>query len=511
MRLLLSVTALFLTSCASGTIPQLDPARAGQPDSLTAAEFRRHVLMFDTRGKLLDPLSDTHVPHQLGPVGYRNLDAGSGAAQYLQAIIDGIEARKRAEGRVRLIFFFHGGLNSRVAALQRAAEHIVRIRKDRPDLYPIFVNWQTSLPGSYKDHLLWIRKGQDTYTTGLLFAPAVLVGDVVHSITEIPIADYMAAKEWHRYADYDRTERRAFVAAECRTDDLDFREGRMAPQSKSAVTVEAVEMAVMGVLTKWWSAGLLAAAGSSAWSSMLYTSDRLFYSDRELHHYGHGYDYQPTVTGSGWLSEFLRLLSNSLDKNDDIVLVGHSAGTVAINRLIENFGDKLPISTLVYMAPACTIDELMEGGRVTRFLRQDPARQRHLYILALHELAEINEKWYLDATPRGSLLVWLDEFIQPKHSEFAGMMMGRARNLRLHGHLIPCDLHPQITITAFNQDPNADPSVEPQRHSDFGELPYWKKEAWRPERPCLESVDFTRDTSEKPSVPEKPCTAMRTR
>ena len=64
------------------------------------------------------------------------------------------------------------------------------------------------------------------------------------------------------------------------------------------------------------------------------------------------------------------------------------------------------------MAPACTIDELMPGGRIARFLGQ--AADRKLYILALHEQAELNEKWYADLTPRGSLLVWLDEFIQPR-------------------------------------------------------------------------------------------------
>ena len=152
------------------------------------------------------------------------------------------------------------------------------------------------------------------------------------------------------------------------------------------------------------------------------------------------------------------------------------------------FGESLPIRTLVYMAPAATIDELKQGGRVAEFLRRSPVvdgkPERNLYILTLHERAEVSERFRFDLTPRGTLLAWLDEFIQPKHSEFPGMMMGRARNLRLHAHYIPCEIRPQIFITAFAEQITPPPRKEdrqPQRHGAFGDLHYWLDTTWQPQ------------------------------
>jgi len=228
---------------------------------------------------------------------------------------------------------------------------------------------------------------------------------------------------------------------------------------------------------------------------MIYTSDRLFYSDSEVHRKrGDGYDYtHPSVNGAGGLAGFLECLiaSRVLDPADDITIVAHSAGVIIANAIIGNFSEQLPIHTLVYMAPACTIDELMPGGRVSTFL-SDRSQDRSLYILALHEQADLNESTFADITPRGSLLVWLDEFIQPKHSELRGVMMGRVRNLKTHAHLISCDLYDRIHITAYNEDATADVHVQPQRHGQFGELRYWSPDVWRPAIEGLKYLDTTK-------------------
>jgi hypothetical protein len=87
--------------------------------------------------------------------------------------------------------------------------------------------------------------------------------------------------------------------------------------------------------------------------------------------------------------------------------------------------------------------------------------------------------------------VWLDEFIQPKASEFGGAMLGRARNLRLHAHLIPCAIQEQVIITAFHDDPTALPEEQAQRHGGFGDLPYWKSAMRRPPIVDLEQICLT--------------------
>jgi hypothetical protein len=481
------LAAAILCSCTTMRIPELAAPLAGTEQGLTPAEFREHVLMFNFRGKLLEPLSSSGPTADVGTTGYREVEQeaaplgeapSSGARtdqEYFQRVIDGIVRRKQEAGRVEVLLFFHGGLNTRATALKRAARQIVAMRAERPELYPVFVNWETSLPASYKDHLLWIRNGQDTYKTGVILTPFVLLSDVTRSALDIPVANFMQFKEqrrhWGKHPDDDFVR----VGTDCNeSQKLDFRAGpphdptRMEKFRSNAVSV------VTTILTKWWAAGILSATGGRAWASMLYTSDRLFYSDHELHQ---PYDYVGTVTGSGGLSQFLRALSAALTPADDVILAAHSAGAVVTGKIVALFGDRLPIRTLVYMAPAATIDELKDGGRVAEFLGRDAARK--LYILTLHERAEVSERFFLDLTPRGTLLAWLDEFIQPKHSEFPGMMMGRARNLRLHAHNIPCRIRPQISITAFAEERSRKPA-QPQTHSSLGVLPYWDQTMWRP-------------------------------
>lgn len=471
------LAAVILCSCSTMQIPELSAPLAGTEKGLTPSEFREHVLMFNFRGKLLDPLSSSGPVAEVGITGYREIEqqaAPRGEAspssartdeEYLQRVIDGIVRRKQASGRVEVLLFFHGGLNTRAKALKRAARQIVAMRADRPELYPVFVNWETSLPASYKDHLLWIRNGQDTYTAGTILTPFVFLSDVGRSALDIPVANFMQFKEQRRHWQEDPYRDFVRVGTDCKEDEkLDFRAGPPHdPTTMQKFRSNAVST-VMTILTKWWVAGVLSATGSKAWASMLYTSDRLFYSDHELHQ---PYNYVGKVTGSGGLSEFLRALDAVLAEKDDVILVAHSAGAVVAGKIVALFGEELPIKTLVYMAPAATIDDLKDGGRVAEFLGRDETRK--LYILTLHERAEVSKRFFLDLTPRGTLLAWLDEFIQPKHSEFPGMMMGRARNLRLHAHNIPCRIRPQISITAFAEQLSGTPT-QPQTHSSFGVL-----------------------------------------
>src|SRR5204863_1965912 len=103
--------------------------------------------------------------------------------QYIDRIIKGIRAQREKNGPVKLLLFFHGGLNSRAQALQRAARDISTIEHDptveKDNIYPIFVNWQTSLYASYRDHLLFVHNGQDLYDRGAALWPFELASDLV--------------------------------------------------------------------------------------------------------------------------------------------------------------------------------------------------------------------------------------------------------------------------------------------------------------------------------------------
>jgi hypothetical protein len=475
--------ALIATGCATAVVPQLAAGKDGGPPELTAEQFHEHVLMFDSLGRMREPLSNTARPELLGD--FRRLQTKE-SDDYIDRIVNCIKERKGRDKHVKLLLFFHGGLNSRSAALQRAGLHVARILKERPDIYPIFVNWQTSFYASYKDHLVSVHKGHETSAlSSAILAPVELATDLGRTVLESPIAAYLHYADRQRSIKYRTEQKTAAVARGC-TPKLDFREG-MVKTARTPVWRDALQSALLFPVTLLGS-GLLDAAGSSAWASMIYTSDRLFYKPDELHH---PYHFEPNESGSGGLSRFLERLAPELDADDDITIVAHSAGAVIANKLIANFAGKLPIHDLLYMAPACTIDELMAGGKLAKFLAGDETKRRKLYILALHEQAEFEERNFFGLAPRGSLLVWLDEFIQPKASEFGGAMLGRARNLRLHAHLIPCAIQEQVIITAFHDDPTALPEEQAQRHGGFGDLPYWKSAMRRPPIVDLEQICLT--------------------
>jgi alpha/beta hydrolase family protein len=503
------VVVLSASLAAGCSTFRLDPK-----GSLTEDRFRSHVLMYDSRGEPLDPLTE-------GQASFQHLRAEDTPStenapetydQYIQRILDGIEAHRSTQDdkHVKILFFIHGGLNTRVGSLQRAAEQIAAIaapeeKNGNPAMYPIFINWQSSLVASYRDHLLHVTKGQDTYRAGLVLAPFKLGTDVARMALEIPPDNGLQFWDWRRRKTYVRE---GVVSPRDCQYEIDFREGEYKPPTSLLRRIRSnVGAFATYILFKWWTTGVIDGAGTPAWSSMNYTVDRLFYSDQEMHH---PYDFKELETsGGGDLAHFLRRLAAALKPGDQVILAGHSAGAIVANAIITNFGETLPITTLVYMAPASTIDELMNGGRVASFLTARPGRE--LYILTLHEVTEFSERWHADLTPRGSLLVWLDEFIQPKHSEFRGQMMGRARNLRLHTHLIPCEVQKHIHITAFSDRPKSPTIFHPQKHGEVGDIRYWRPEAWRPADVSLKQICVSDDPHalRDPNLPAQAGTAPR--
>ena len=95
------------------------------------------------------------------------------------------------------------------------------------------------------------------------------------------------------------------------------------------------------------------------------------------------------------------------------------------------------------------------------------------YNLSLHPFAESGEtQWaFLDLTPRGSLLEWIDNFLSDPKTE-ADLTLGKWDNVILASHLIPLDVRSRIVLRSFN----AGERGEPQQHGDFDEFDFWTPE-----------------------------------
>jgi pimeloyl-ACP methyl ester carboxylesterase len=225
----------------------------------------------------------------------------------------------------------------------------------------------------------------------------------------------------------------------------------------------------------------------------------------------------------------------------EITLIGHSMGTIVIDQWLRAAPD-IELANIVFMAGATSVRDY-EGG-VLDYLRRQAQRRRlleasqreaseseackvealqleacqlktsqsersksdvanewpktQLFQLTLHPETEVAERNALDFTPRGSLLVWIDNFYSRPVAS-TDRTVGRFFNLMpelwyIQGNTTYSDILDQIHVKVFQAGQkvkSADAQKHeqdvkdrnPQKHGDFTEFPFWLKEFWDPAVP----------------------------
>lgn len=257
---------------------------------------------------------------------------------------------------------------------------------------------------------------------------------------------------------------------------------------------------------KMVTAPIIDALGTSSWDIMLRSVSQLFHYDNEQakhtsvrNNHSDPYDYKT----SGALTLFFKTLKETIctrpierdrctnDNKWEITLVGHSTGAIIIHHIIREFGE-LPIKNIVYMGAASSIRDYQDTvfpyltdtnkSLPTPHSEITPPNEDNLpkrvYHLMLHEAAESGE-WLnntIDPTPRGSLLVWLDNFLSHPLSK-EDRTLGRFTNFISAAHHTPNALRPYIFVSKFGVGAKL---RVPQKHGDFSHLSFWKPECWEP-------------------------------
>jgi hypothetical protein len=166
----------------------------------------------------------------------------------------------------------------------------------------------------------------------------------------------------------------------------------------------------------------------------------------------------------------------------EITLVGHSMGAIIIDRLLR-YAPTLEVKNIVFMAAATTLEDYKDT--IDPYLAAHPATQ--MYHLMLHPTAELTERHFLDLSPRGSLLVWLDNFFTDP-ADPLGRRVGRFSNLLPELTFTPDDIRGQIHVKVFRVGTQVS-CWSPQQHGDFPDFPFWDANFWYP------SVDSQGGTS----------------
>jgi hypothetical protein len=485
----------------------------------------QHVLMANTSGVAVDPTIEA-----IGPgLSQSQYD------EYLRPMMTGIHefcaAKKRGGDHCRILFFFHGGLNTRNASRMRAVALAPLIVA--AGYYPIFVNWDSSLVSSYKDHVTSVYKGLKEPLLGFA-APVQVAMDEGSSIAEAPAAwfaelrhtftgiELMSGGWKSAFNSYDALQT---MHAQNPADSIDIgedlRAGHRLRDDRSPGAKLRYNLALIPTLPTKVLAPPLAvqAFGRGAWDVMYRRTATLFTTEREFK-----INTEPkrgTVSAPPLLREFIarfksEVLPDVCDHHDngatgcaalEISLVGHSMGTIIMDQWLRN-SPELELSNVVYMAGATSVSDY-QGSMIIYLQRQRDRRSSgqggaqkmpltNVYHLVLHPVAEISETGVADLAPRGSLLVWIDNYFSRPVTPL-DRTMGRFFNLMPELARTAPELRPQIHAKVFRVGASRS-KTDPQIHGDFSDFPFWLPAFWKADVPLDQGPKRCRFDQNKESV-----------
>jgi hypothetical protein len=504
-------------------------------------EQARHIVMFDGEGAPVD-LTDRWGGALFS---YDSWDRSEYEA-HVARVVQGVREHVDRTGSREVMVFIHGGLNEQPATIRRAVELSDDILAD--DVYPIFVNWQSNLVSSYFAHLLFVRQGRDWGGWGVVLSPFYLATDLARSLFRFPIvAGHQVAEGLGSLGALELTDRthardatrelmRSLAAEGGDGDASQLRldipgpaqgfHGRLS--GSDDIDLGDVGYAARYVVTlpfKPLSIFVVDAAGTGSWEVMRRRVELLFQRQEDLEEFDTNHDGTPRVDrkreGLLLLMYELAVLQKELDL--EITVVGHSMGTIVLNRLLfysQMYGHiengttaavapaearaashlghdghdvhegheghegpgghdeiRLPeFGNVVYMAAACSLRDY-EQSAFSYLLHDERARLFHVILDPDEELDEDNA-W--DLAPRGSLLVWVDDFLaQP--ATLLDRTAGRYDNLMVALANTPRTIRHQIHVRVL---PRGGAGV-PAKHGQFtdpadsdGRYRFWKREAW---------------------------------
>jgi hypothetical protein len=517
---------------------------AGAPMLIHSPEvIRQHVIAVDGTGQPHDPMDPEGTADTLPQFGER-----------ISGIFSAMDQFHQKTGSNRILVFVHGGLNSWNDSLIAADSEMNDVMN--AGYYPIFINWNSDLLSTYGEHLTSITQGETDDTWGRkILTPMYLLADLGRAATRMPIvwlnqlgsdlqaagADLSALKqkdkfssttqpaeeaENQRWAAGDHGQALARTYMELRQrQQLNVAGGArkeirvyIGPDMDVNVThmAEITGMYFLTLPTKLVTQPIIDWLGTPAWQVMsrrtLMAFDgelggnpaspdvkQSFVGHREMRGMNAS-DFSVTGAVEVFRERLQQKVSGSGNQAYDITLVGHSMGTMVLNEwlrrdLLEGNDPKihhLIYSNIVYMAAACSVRDF--GRSVILYLLGHNTTQ--FYNLMLHPIADLQERSHgWDLVPRGSLLVWLDDFLTEPQTPL-DKTLGRWDNIISAREMIPASVRGQVTLKAFAlapynvaPPPPGQPDYGPQEHGQFRGRPYWCQEFWLDEKEIIPGND----------------------
>jgi len=441
-------------------------------------EVRHHAIFVDHDGQALTPRVDS---------GGVALDS-AGYARYLHDMLDAI----RSSGRRMLLLFIHGGVVPLEEGLEdsRRMVHDVMADSTQRDVFPIAINWESSLFGSYSEHLFSIRQGRrETRPLAVaLTAPFYLLADVGRAVARAPVVWYGQAS---RFVESDHPSRIQIAERRLRLA-LDSALVDSTGSHPGAISLSLGEYHATGFQNfirfatlpflpfKMVGTFLIDGVGAPGWEVMHRRTKTMYRPSSEWPAVAGTARYiRPAGAVSILLDSLVALTGPVSDDPYRVRLIGHSMGTIVATEAIRTHPG-LRISDIVFMGGASTIREFEDG--VLPYL--ETHKETRFYNLSLHPTAERREYYLLHTMPDGSLLEWVDGYLASPETEL-DRVIGKWDNIIAASRIFPDSVRGQIHLKGFGYRDGVGfgpDGSEPHRHGDFDNpgVPFWRCEFWQP-------------------------------
>lgn len=429
-KVVILMVLFFLGGCAS--IPNVD----------TRDKLSLYQLYVDSNGDLIDPTNEEVITDE---------------SDYVDRIMSNFNKEKTIRPDLKLTIFIHGGLNS----FENATNRVKKVKQKMLDdnRYPVFVSWRSGGLSNYSDHLFSLRRGEKrNWFVGVITSPFVLIEDSLRSLARIPASTYnvLFGQNSIRIKNYSKEEKYSDDALE----EL---------KKQGFVIYNDPDNTGFGVENFWsiWNPVKLITApfvdgfGVGAWNSMLRRTDLILRRNDGFN--GISEDKSDTA-----VTKFFRRVSKDL-RNEKVIIVGHSMGTIVANNIISRF-QEIDFSHIVYMAAACKIKDIEYV--ISPYLKKN--KKSKFYSLSLNPYRDMAENTFVDFVPRGSLLMWIDDTLGEVNSfqdKTAGYWFNMVRGVS--ETFKENDVRSRVNLTKFGINDET-----PQEHGDFGNFEFWNEKFW---------------------------------
>ncbi len=434
----------------------------------------------------------------------------------------------------QVMIFIHGGLNTltnnnkikipaTIKAIKERNEEILANREKpnnketRKTIYPIFINWHSRFC-TWVDRMGRVRDGRINPWKAIPTIPLAFVIDAGRTIGRAPYAYFkegastlsnIRPKSLRKVNNIPAgwNEQTNIYIDQSNPDSLGripYGIGQVFPGALRLGTIPLADFVLY-----------------ESYQMMLRRIDMLFRTENDYKNVAD----KTKPSADGALSQLMKkLLAEDDDKNKkEIILIGHSMGTIAVNEIIRRY-PHVEFKKVIYMAAACTSKDFMDTIPPYLQLREDKIAaceeikkqincdklniatckdikdkiecgeiKTDFYSLSLHPFADQDESTGFYTLPNGSLLEWLDTYVHrvktPLDLTFGKWnnamnvlpLLNLSDNLKKHIHIKGFP----VKETKYEIEEDGHLFREkgyPIKHGDFRKFHYWNPDFWDPKK-----------------------------